>query len=52
MTNEEAIKILEKQFSKSCRGTYQNAEKLDFEDALCIAIAAIRAQAELNAPKS
>ena len=45
MTNEEAIKVLEKQFDKSCGNyRYQNAEKLDFEDALWMAISAIRQQ--------
>ena len=45
MTNEEAIKVLEKQFDKSCGNyRYQNAEKLDFEDALWVAISAIRQQ--------
>lgn len=43
MTNEEAIKVLEKQFDKSCGNyRYQNAEKLDFEDALWVAISALR----------
>ena len=43
MTNEEAIKVLEKQFDKSCGNyRYQNAEKLDFEDALWMAISALR----------
>ena len=45
MTNEEAIKVLEKQFDKSCGNYhYQNAEKLDFEDALWVAISALRQQ--------
>lgn len=45
MTNEEAIKVLEKQFDKSCGNyRYQNAEKLDFEDALWVAISALRQQ--------
>ena len=45
MTREEAIKVLEKQFDKSCGNyRYQNAEKLDFEDALWVAISAIRQQ--------
>lgn len=45
MTNEEAIKVLEKQFDKSCGNyRYQNAEKLDFEDALWMAISALRQQ--------
>ena len=43
MTIEEAIKVLEKQFDKSCGNyRYQNAEKLDFEDALWMAISALR----------
>ena len=43
MTREEAIKVLEKQFDKSCGNyRYQNAEKLDFEDALWMAISALR----------
>ena len=43
MTREEAIKVLEKQFDKSCGNyRYQNAEKLDFEDALWVAISALR----------
>lgn len=45
MTKEEAIKVLEKQFDKSCGNyRYQNAEKLDFEDALWVAISALRQQ--------
>ena len=45
MTIEEAIKVLEKQFDKSCGNyRYQNAEKLDFEDALWVAISALRQQ--------
>ena len=47
MTREEAIRILEGQFDKSCGNyRYQNAQKLDFEDALWMAISAIRAQQE------
>ena len=43
MTREKAIKVLEKQFDKSCGNyRYQNAEKLDFEDALWMAISALR----------
>ena len=50
MTREEAIKVLEKQFDKSCGNyRYQNAEKLDFEDALWMAISALHAQ-QPNAP--
>ena len=45
MTREDAIKVLEKQFDKSCGNyRYQNAEKLDFEDALWMAISALRQQ--------
>ena len=45
MTREEAIKVLEKKFDKSCGNyRYQNAEKLDFEDALWVAISALRQQ--------
>ena len=45
MTREEAIKVLEKQFDKSCGNyRYQNAEKLDFKDALWMAISALRQQ--------
>ena len=52
MTIEEAIKVLEKQFDKSCGNyRYQNAEKLDFEDALWVAISALQQQGqELNTP--
>ena len=47
MTREEAIKVLEKQFDKSCGNyRYQNAEKLDFEDALWVASSALRAGEE------
>ena len=47
MTTEEAIRILEGQFDKSCRTyRYQNAQKLDFEDALWMAISALREQEE------
>ena len=45
MTRSEAIKVLEKQFDKSCGNYhYQNADKLDFEDALWVAISALRQQ--------
>ena len=45
MTREEAIKVLENQFDKPCGNyRYQNAEKLDFEDALWVAISALRQQ--------
>ena len=44
---EAAIAVLEKRFNKSCGDyRYQNAEKLDFEDALWDAIAALRAEQE------
>ena len=44
MTREEAAKILEKQFDESCGDyRYQNKDKLDYEDALWLAIAALRA---------
>lgn len=43
MTREEATKILEKQFDESCGDyRYQNKDKLDYEDALWLAIAALR----------
>lgn len=43
MDRAEAIKVLEKQFDKSCGNyRYQNKEKLDFEDALWVALAALR----------
>lgn len=43
MTREEAIKILEQRFDASCRNNlFQNAEKLDYEDALWMAISALR----------
>lgn len=43
MTREEAIKILEQKFDLSCRNNlFQNAEKLDYENALWVAIAALR----------
>lgn len=43
MTREEAAKILEKQFDESCGDyRYQNKDKLDYEDALWLAIAALR----------
>lgn len=45
MTELEAIKILESKFDKLCGDyRYQNAEKLDFEDALYAAISALRTQ--------
>ena len=43
MTREEAIKILEQRFDSSCRNNlFQNVEKLDYEDALWMAIPALR----------
>ena len=45
MTREEATKVLEKQFDESCGDyRYQNKDKLDYEDALWLAIAALREQ--------
>lgn len=45
MTREEAAKVLEKQFDESCGDyRYQNKDKLDYEDALWLAIAALREQ--------
>ena len=50
MTREEAAKILEKQFDESCGDyRYQNKDKLDYEDALWLAIAALR---ELDAKEN
>lgn len=50
MTREEAANILEKQFDKSCGNyRYQNKYKLDYEDALWLAIAALR---ELDAQEN
>ncbi len=46
MTAKEAIVILEKQLDKSCAAWCQDSTKLDFEDALYMAITALRAQAE------
>lgn len=47
MTHEEAAKIIEKQFDESCRDyRYQNKDKLDYEEALWLAIAALREQRE------
>lgn len=43
MTREEAAKILEKQFDESCGNyRYQDKDKLDYEDALWLAITALR----------
>ena len=45
MTREEAAKILEKQFDESCGDyRYQNKDKLNYEDALWLAIAALSEQ--------
>ena len=50
MTREEAANILEKQFDESCGNyRYQNKDKLDYEDALWLAIAALR---ELDAQEN
>ena len=50
MTREEAAKVLEKQFDESCGDyRYQNKDKLDYEDALWLAIAALR---ELDAKEN
>ena len=50
MTREEAAKLLEKQFDESCGDyRYQNKDKLDYEDALWLAIAALR---ELDAKEN
>ena len=50
MTREEAAKALEKQFDESCGDyRYQNKDKLDYEDALWLAIAALR---ELDAKEN
>lgn len=47
MTREEAAKVLEKQFDESCGDyRYQNKDKLDYEDALWLAIAALSEQRE------
>lgn len=43
MKIEEAIEILEQRFDSSCRNNlFQNVEKLDYEDALWMAISALR----------
>lgn len=43
MKREEAARILEKQFDKSCGNyRYQNKDKLDYEDALWMAISSLR----------
>ena len=43
MTREEAAKIFEKQFDESCGDyRYQNKDKLDYEDALWLAITDLR----------
>lgn len=51
MTREEAIKILEQRFDASCRNNlFQNAEKLDYEDALWMAISALRSTPQPGKP--
>lgn len=51
MTREEAAKIIEKQFDESCGDyRYQNKDKLDYEDALWLAIAALRQREEFMPP--
>ena len=51
MTHEEAAKILEKQFDKSCKDSrYQNKDKLDYEDALWLAITVLRQREEFMPP--
>lgn len=53
MKIEEAIEILEHKFDKSCRNNlFQNAEKLDYEDALYTAITALRSMQETGEPLS
>ena len=53
MTTEDVIAILEKEFERLCRNnTYQNAEKIDLENALYMAIATLRrAQQERENPQ-
>ena len=51
MKIEEAIEILEHKFDESCRNNlFQNAEKLDYEDALYTAITALRSMPEAGEP--
>lgn len=51
MTREEAIKILEQRFDSSCRNNlFQNVEKLDYEDALWMAISALRSGPQPGKP--
>lgn len=51
MTHEDAAKILEKQFDKSCKDPrYQNKDKLDYEDALWFAITVLRQREEFMPP--
>lgn len=53
MTREEAAKVLEKQFDESCGDyRYQNKDKLDYEDALWLAIAALRELDAQEKPES
>lgn len=52
MTREEAAKILEMQFDESCGNyRYQNKDKLDYEDALWLAITALRTLDAQEKPK-
>ncbi len=49
MKIEEAIEYWEQAFDKSCRNNlYQNAAKIDYEDAVWTAITALHAQQEAN----
>lgn len=51
MKIEEVIEILEQRFDSSCRNNlFQNAEKLDYEDALWMAISALRSMQEAGEP--
>lgn len=51
MTREEAIEILGQRFDSSCRNNlFQNAKKLDYEDALWMAISALRSTQQLGKP--
>ena len=53
MTREEAAKILEKQFDESCGNyRYQDKDKLDYEDALWLAITALRTLDAQEKPKT
>jgi hypothetical protein len=49
MTIEEAIRILDEILDESHRNNlFQNAEKLDYEDALYMAIAVLRERQEIG----